>query len=861
MPRPALPALALVAALAGCAGTAPPAAPADRPEIADAPRTVLVYDAGPDDDEGRTTLHADVLPFEWTTAPTGSFTAASKVLPSRDGLTDSGVLAPERLALTADVAPGAWRVRFWLGGVLEGTPPEAFGFRVDGEPVALDWTMTHPPAEPKAPPGVFVRAHASTVTAGRGGLALAWEAPADTVRLLAVTLTPVAEARSPAEAGVLGMLRDLDRPETWAFSLGQTAALTRAAAEREPESPFLALWADRVALLHRAEYDLWTLRGYEANIDSTGLSLIDRNVQTVYWLDALLTDLAPGDPLYDRALWDRMRAVRWLQTEVNGRGDLDRDERDLDDLRQRHDSDLLRMYAGEQIDTADACDAVAPGGAAFEAAAPAWASKQREALCRISDVAAWWLANRQAPNGELGGKLGDDVEVLRQWLPVALAGDAAVQGAWRALADVVWDSPKIVDGYFREPLDVEHASEPIADAQPQLLLWPGHEAVGRERAAPSARHMRETWTETVGPDVEGNARRHFRSAWFGTTDVDERPPRNRDLAMNARAARAVRYYAWATGDEDAVATLHEWARAWRDAAFRTDKGKPAGVYPVSMRSSDLALNGDEPTWYVADMFWPYFEWTRSQSAELYDTSVFVWSLTRDTTVLAPMHASLDLVRRHAGGGAAVPGGAEHAPGSTPWAADHLLDAGALWEAAGAWRLATGDRRHDGLLRRYGSPYTRARLADDPAEMEPVLDDILGVTRYNAPLLRGENLYTDRIYVSSGLGLGPSGLAAMLTGGLSTESPSFGVTWTATPPDLARYVADAGPGRLAVRLHAFGGPAEATARLWGLDAGAYTVRVAAGGAVHHEARVEVAERGQAVRVPVPAGASTLTVTAR
>lgn len=77
-------------------------------------------------------------------------------------------------------------------------------------------------------------------------------------------------------------------------------------------------------------------------------------------------------------------------------------------------------------------------------------------------------------------------------------------------------------------------------------------------------------------------------------------PKNRDVEYNTRAVKAARYLAWKTGDPHVIEVLYEWSRAWVDAAERTDKGKPAGVLPATIRFPDEAFNGDGSTCYEAD---------------------------------------------------------------------------------------------------------------------------------------------------------------------------------------------------------------------------------------------------------------------
>jgi hypothetical protein len=96
------------------------------------------------------------------------------------------------------------------------------------------------------------------------------------------------------------------------------------------------------------------------------------------------------------------------------------------------------------------------------------------------------------------------------------------------------------------------------------------------------------------------------------------------------------------------------ARTWAKAALRSDKDKPPGVFPASLRWPDAAFNGDEPTWHRANMFWRYFDWRGD--GQLYDQLLCSWVRTGDDALLVPL-------RRHARAAAGVAG-----CGETPAAA-------------------------------------------------------------------------------------------------------------------------------------------------------------------------------------------------
>ena len=123
------------------------------------------------------------------------------------------------------------------------------------------------------------------------------------------------------------------------------------------------------------------------------------------------------------------------------------------------------MLTGVQVDLPDRCDESSIIGNP-----PNWAVLQKEVLCRLSNEIAWWVNERQAPNGELGGKIDDDVEILRNWLPMLIYGDNNTIKGWKKLADAVWNNPRVLNGYSKKIRDVEHSSEFISDSQPALLI-------------------------------------------------------------------------------------------------------------------------------------------------------------------------------------------------------------------------------------------------------------------------------------------------------------------------------------------------------------------------------------------------------
>jgi hypothetical protein len=120
-----------------------------------------------------------------------------------------------------------------------------------------------------------------------------------------------------------------------------------------------------------------------------------------------------------------------------------------------------------------------------ESDGPTWARHLQEAFARHQAVLNWWFTKRQAPDGQLGGGWGDDVEILRGWVPAACISSAcepAIAGIER-LADGVWQH-ELRDGYSpglrrRRALGGTLSRRPADDDV--LALW--RSAVGRTEPA------------------------------------------------------------------------------------------------------------------------------------------------------------------------------------------------------------------------------------------------------------------------------------------------------------------------------------------------------------------------------------------
>ena len=401
------------------------------------------------------------------------------------------------------------------------------------------------------------------------------------------------------------------------------------------------------------------------------------------------------------------------------------------------------------------------------------------------------------------------------------SGDRKVTAAFGRLAEGVWFNRRMHRGYSREARDVEHSAEFVADTVPMMAFLTRSEE-WLARLAWSHEHMRDLWT---GRNTHGDLQ--FKSAWIGATEINSTPPRNRDVAMNARATKAVRWLAWLRPDPATDSLLHAWSTTWAQAALRTDKGKPPGLFPASLRWPDAAFNGDEPSWHRANMFWHYFDWR--PDGLLYDELLCSWLRSRDDALLAPLHATLALLQTWAGKTAGTP----VPEGSAAWAADQLLRSADFWGVVAQWRLETGDRRFDPFLFQHAPPYLHFRLGGGTQALaEGITRSMLEHLRYNTPLRTTEVLFTDRIHVSRDIDNwdGTDLVVAMLTGNHAPNglSPYYHVAWESAPETFTALVTAAGPREFAadIFLHQTP-PATVTARLLRLAPGPYRLTVRAG----------------------------------
>ena len=256
--------------------------------------------------------------------------------------------------------------------------------------------------------------------------------------------------------------------------------------------------------------------------------------------------------------------------------------------------------------------------------APRWARAQWYLRARLEEITRWWVNERQRDNGEIGGGWGDDVEILRQWGPLALGlGSETASAGMRRMAEGLWGSGQLKDGYDRGISDVEHSSEPTTDTLGLLsATFPFDESVlAKLRQSSSCAY---NW---IVPQPDGMWR--FRSSWFNCAEHDPKPERALDVHMNTRAMGPALWYAALTRDRKLIDLIAKWGESWRVARNDGRHGKPAGLFPPVLRSVDGHYLIGSEDWRTPQAEWDYFQWSPGVQESLEALFRGLYELTGD----------------------------------------------------------------------------------------------------------------------------------------------------------------------------------------------------------------------------------------
>lgn len=569
--------------------------------------------------------------------------------------------------------------------------------------------------------------------------------------------------------------------------------------------------------------------------------------------------MTPEDPFYGKAMFLAGSFIYWRQLEEYGVIERARPNpvygHSFDYFRKAREAypqaALPRIYLGEQVP--HPVPIVAP------ADAPAWAALSYRTMHRVMDVIRYWTDERMAPDGQLGGGWGDDVEALRWWaIGPLVCDDDVIRAGWRRMADSVWRQHPL--GYPAPMADVEHNAEPLGDTQPFMPFiefgTPRFEEM-LARLKTNLPLVRDLWT-----GITADGFRMFRSYYFGATEVQDR---DGDFAYNTRALHMLANYAYWTGDPEARRVLSEWALHWAEGILREGDGKPAGLVPqlITFKTRRFVWGQGAP--WTAPGGLGCFTYPTGHSAWVYHYLVVAFEMTGNEAYLEPIRAGLRLLRDHprpADPGTITPGSIEHY-----LYAENFKQAPEVIAAAGfTMREIANDTSFDDVLATHGNAVVRFRVAfdraTDPAgrqQAQAILEELfttcLETLDYNLPLRTTEPKSTDRVRVP-----GANQLVSLATGRIASGEwgyPFLGVSWEDSGRDLAFLVTRNQPDGLEVFIYNFlDEPKTIGGRLWRLKPGSYDVLLAAAPdwlpippPLTHQ-HVTVTGRGQLMTLTVP-----------
>ncbi len=554
--------------------------------------------------------------------------------------------------------------------------------------------------------------------------------------------------------------------------------------------------------------------GWSWAVKKTGMSLIYRLYAAADLLEQIVPDT--NDPLYDKSLYLLAKVYYWLneEDELLYGGDVYKQYFSFLKNKFPHDT-LLKMYTGEKLFDP-------PGFDTTSSNAPKWAVYEREAMKRMLKVIDWWVNKKQIANGEMGGKYGDDVELLRPWLAAILgADDSTAKAGYKKLADGIWNSDALERGFAKRIDDVEHSAELFRDTHPAMFLMNYGDPEYVERCLISMQNFRDVWT-----GVTSMGHLHFKSYYLSATEALTDSAHGIDVALNARAILPGLWAAWYDKNSTIIKLFSAYSNAWIADAEREGNGKPAGLIPSAVAFNGDRIGGSSKEWYDAHLSYDYYQWDHvGHVCELQYHLLGMYDITKNNNFLKTIDRYAALMTQAEKEGDQTKNAK---PGTLNWAKyllisggiDHEVNDNPMGKAFSMAQKITGSNKYDQLISKYAEPYNQYLITHDRGKIEKGFEEILGSLRYNFPMLTSEVKFTDRVYMpASNL------LTDMYTGhfGAGYEYPSLVATWKNTGPDVSVFV-HRGDKKLAdISLYNFGKEKIIKMLTWQLEPGIYSVK--------------------------------------
>lgn len=506
-----------------------------------------------------------------------------------------------------------------------------------------------------------------------------------------------------------------------------------------------------------------------------GMSRAGRSSSSAQRLVALGPD---NNPFYYKALLYRARYRYWDGKEAGNTDTVAEAVVWMRDLKKLWPENVvLREYTGEQI----------PWGQELNADTqrnPAWAAYLREAYARQVRLMDVWFEKRQAPDGQLGGGWGDDVELMRTWMQIAAISTGATEASAgiEKLAEGVWKE-ELRDG-FAAVGDVEHSAEPSADTLPTMLFLRYGDPMWVERNMRSCKTIIERF---LGIDANGYPR--FKSSEYGWNRVNTQPQAGGDTGYNARTMKHLIWQAW-QGDPIARNWFLRWCEGWAAATSAKIDSKLPGLPPESIwyPSGSISPPGGYPWWDEKRNYYGQL------GGMIHDAILCAYALSGDREFLKPFQLMMDGATR----GPLPPD--NPTPGSVDFC-NLAMASMADSNKTALYHYLTGERVYDEYTRRFGDPAQIYRTDYDLEKYTRSFEQAARANRSNLELQTTEVLSTDRAVLRDALTVFGAYTGAV-QGLRDASTPTFAVTYITPDTDFAAMVTESSPERLRVRMYSF-----------------------------------------------------------
>ena len=150
------------------------------------------------------------------------------------------------------------------------------------------------------------------------------------------------------------------------------------------------------------------------------------------------------------------------------------------------------------------------------AGVPAWAYRQTQDLGLFRKFVDWWIDHRQIADGEFGGGLSDDTDLVNQWVPLALMGvePDRLRRSQRAVLDATFADGMWDNGLSHIEADQLHSYEEGINTVAQAMMLSWGDPTEIERAMAVARN----YPRLIQRNPAGHW--HFVSAYFNGRMID-----------------------------------------------------------------------------------------------------------------------------------------------------------------------------------------------------------------------------------------------------------------------------------------------------------------------------------------------------